>query len=319
MSSIPRTFARLLVAASFLRPASAANSKRGLVFTPNESTRKDDQIWVETPTTIKWYYNYQPGPDPTYKDIPQSQLEFVPMLWGAPDPTSKTSFLDTVRAMIEDQGVNITNVLSFNEPDGSFAYGGSDMEPSVAAQAWVNNLVPLQEMGVRVGLPACTGGTSGIPWLRNFLDECSKLISTSDSPRNCTYDFVTIHWYGNFEGLASHMGEYSAAFPNKTMWITEYNLNDQDLATTQTFYNQSAEYFDRLDFVERYSYFGAFRSDVSNVGPNAAMLSNNGSLTDIGAWYLGRPATGIDPTSSSSFRSMPPIGRFQVPETCNTE
>lgn len=59
----------------------------------------------------------------------------------------------------------------------------------------------------------------------------------------------------------------------------------------------SAEYFDRLDFVERYSLFGAFRSDVSNVGPNAAMLNRDGNLTDIGAWYLGREATGVDPQS----------------------
>lgn len=91
-------------------------------------------------------------------------------------------------------------------------------------------------------------------------------------------------------------------FPNKTMWITEYNLNDQNLEATQSFFNMSAEYFDRLDFVERYSYFGAFRSDVSNIGPNGAMLSANGSLTDIGAWYLGRESTGILPTTSFGLR-----------------
>jgi hypothetical protein len=93
------------------------------------------------------------------------------------------------------------------------------------------------------------------------------------------------------------------------MWITEYNLNDQDLETTQDFYTQSAEYFDRMDVVERYSLFGAFRSDVSNVGPNGAMLSADGQLTDIGAWYLGREATGVPPSQgsdSSSFRSVIP-------------
>ena len=36
---------------------------------------------------------------------------------------------------------------------------------------------------------------------------------------------------------------------------------------------------------------------MSNVGPNAAMLNRDGELTDIGAWYLGRPATGVDPNS----------------------
>lgn len=87
------------------------------------------------------------------------------------------------------------------------------------------------------------------------------------------------------------------------MWITEYNLPNHDLQTTQAFYNTSAEYFDRLDYVERYSLFGAFRGDVSNVGPNGAMLSAGGNLTDIGAWYLGRQATGVKPTQGASLGS----------------
>lgn len=64
------------------------------------------------------------------------------------------------------------------------------------------------------------------------------------------------------------------------------NLND-----TQSFFNSSAEYFDRLTYVERYSYFGAFRSTASNVGPNVAMLDKKGALTSIGSWYLGGAAT----------------------------
>lgn len=55
-------------------------------------------------------------------------------------------------------------------------------------------------------------------------------------------------------------------------------------------------------FLDRYSYFGSFRSDVSNVGPNAAMLTQKGELTDIGAWYLGQPemAEGNVPKSAAS-------------------
>jgi len=90
------------------------------------------------------------------------------------------------------------------------------------------------------------------------------------------------------------------SFPDTPIWVTEYNLNDQDLAATQSFYNTSAEYMDRLESVDRYSLFGSFRSSDSNVGPNAAMLSAGGELTDIGAWYLGRPATGVDPGSGSA-------------------
>jgi hypothetical protein len=191
-------------------PGAAASSKRGLVFTPNVTTPSDDKIWIEKPTTLTWYYNYKPEPEPIYEHLSQSEFEFVPMMWGAPDDLDDTTFLTTIKDLIK-QGINITNVLSFNEPDGPFHNGGSNMAPSVAAQVWVNNMIPLQEMGIRVGLPACTGAPTGMTWLKTFLDECSKLISTGKTQKNCTYDFVTIHWYGNFEGLASHMGEYSAA------------------------------------------------------------------------------------------------------------
>lgn len=89
------------------------------------------------------------------------------------------------------------------------------------------------------------------------------------------------------------------------MWITEYNLPNSDLSSTQAFFNISAEYYDRLDYVERYSFFGTCRSKVCNIGPNGAMLSNDGKLTDIGSWYLGFGATGVLPTSLASVVTMP--------------
>jgi hypothetical protein len=60
------------------------------------------------------------------------------------------------------------------------------------------------------------------------------------------------------------------------------------------------DYFDRLDFVTHYSYFGSFRSSKSNVGPNVAMLDGYGKLTDIGSWYMGGAATGVIPTTKGS-------------------
>lgn len=82
--------------------------------------------------------------------------------------------------------------------------------------------------------------------------------------------------------------------------MTEYAYDNQSLADTQSFFNTSAQYFDRLDNIERYSYFGSFRSSVSNVGPNVAMLTQNGLLTDIGSWYLGGAATNNIPSSQAS-------------------
>ncbi|KAH9889711.1 glycoside hydrolase family 128 protein [Xylariomycetidae sp. FL2044] len=283
----------LAVLFASLAQSQTHSPKRGLVFVPNDDSREDDAIWIGSDSDLTWYYNYGVFPTAAFADKPQDEFAFVPMLWGSIDDTS---FLSSVSGLL-DSGRDITHVLGFNEPDGAWDTGGSNILPSKAAQIWVDNMEPLAEKGIKLGLPACTGGWGGIPWLQEFLANCSALISTDEEQKNCTYDFANIHWYGNFEGLASHMGSYSAAFPNVTQWITEYNYNDQDLTTTQTFFNMSTEYFDRLDSVGRYSYFGSFRSDDSNVGANAVMLNNDGELTDIGSWYLGGSATGVDPKS----------------------
>jgi hypothetical protein len=93
------------------------------------------------------------------------------------------------------------------------------------------------------------------------------------------------------------------SYPNISIWLTEYGFPYASLSDTQSFFQTSAEYFDRLNYIERYSYFGAFRSSVSNIGPNAAMLTQNGELTDIGSWYLGGAATGNIPSASGSSAS----------------
>lgn len=212
---LPAVLPAALLSLVFPSPTAAADSlsssKRGLVFTPNAKYPDDNYVWTRQPSDLTWYYNYGASPSPAYSNLSQDVFEFVPMLWGAPSDTSDTSFLSTVKGLIKDRNINISHVMTFNEPDGPTEWGGSNVEPSVAAQVWVSNIIPLQEMGIKVGLPACTGGWGGIPWTKQFLGNCSKLISGGGKPKNCTYDFVPLHWYGNFEGLASHIGEYYGA------------------------------------------------------------------------------------------------------------
>ena len=196
------------ICASVSPALATSSSKRGLVFTPNATTAVDNYIWTRTPSDLTWYYNYDASPSPIYSNISQADFAFVPMLWGAPSDASDTTFLTTVKGLVSD-GLNISHVMTFNEPDGQSEYGGSQVDPTMAAKVWISNIIPLQEMGIKVGLPACTGGWGGIPWMNQFLGNCSELISTDDKTENCTYDFVPLHWYGNFEGLASHIGEWA--------------------------------------------------------------------------------------------------------------
>lgn len=281
-----RTFLLLQAFSALPSVLCATSSKRGLVYVPSAKHPTDDNIWVQSGSDLTWYYNY--GYEPS-NPFTGSQMQFVPMLWGASDTSTGTPFLDSVKAQISG-GANISYALGFNEPDGQSSTGGSAIPADLAASTWIREIEPLRKLGVKLGAPAVTGAPSGFTWLQNFFTQCAG---------NCTPDFIPVHWYGNFEGLASHIGQVMGTYPNMTVWVTEYALPNADLTTTETFYNQSSEYFDRMENITHYSYFGAFRSDVSNVGPNAAFLTQNGKLTNIGSWYLGGATTNNIPKGAA--------------------
>ncbi len=83
------------------------------------------------------------------------------------------------------------------------------------------------------------------------------------------------------------------------MWITEFGYDHVALQPTQEFFNDTTQFLDDADYIKRYSWFGAFRSNASNVGPNGCMLTQDGKLTDIGSWYLGGAATNNVPSVAS--------------------
>lgn len=288
-----------------------SSSKRGLIYMTSDHP-SDDQLWVEDNSDLTWYYDYTDTPAAAYSNHSQEEFEFVPMLWGS---ANSSGFASEIKSQITS-GRNITHVLTFNEPDGTSSTGGSEISPADAASIWLKDVEPLRNESIKIGAPAVTGSQSGLTWLSEFFSNCTSLKT------NCTVDFIPLHWYGDFQGLASYLGQVVATYvctivtfqlanvnirfcryPNTSIWITEYALANADLKDTQAFFQTSAEYFDRLDYIERYSYFGSFRSSVSNVGPNAAMLTQDGQLTDIGSWYLGGAATGNVPSSSASSSS----------------
>lgn len=80
--------------------------------------------------------------------------------------------------------------------------------------------------------------------------------------------------------------------------------NDVFLEESHKFFNSTTQYFNRLEYVSKfqdiiyflllrpssfnryithYSYFKSFRSDVSNVGPNVAMLASVGNSRTLAA------------------------------------
>lgn len=220
-----------LVASTTAQVTASSSSKRGLCHVPSTDHPSDDKIWEAGPSPPTWYYNYKVEPSPDLKD---THMQFVPMLWGASPDDTGTPFLDSVKKQISD-GANITYVLGFNEPDGGHDTGGSSLAASLAASRWKAEIEPLKELGVKLGAPAVTGAQSGWEWLQNFFAECDG---------GCNPDFIPVHWYGNFEGMMSHIGQVTSKWPNLTVWVTEYGYPHQSLEESQSFYNQSATSFD---------------------------------------------------------------------------
>ncbi|CAD0053117.1 unnamed protein product [Aureobasidium pullulans] len=269
----------------------AASSKRGLVYVSSK-TPQDDSIWT-TDSDLTWYYNYGSVPTSDFN----GKLEFVPMLWGAPeDPENDMSFYNTVKNLVSE-GNNISYVLGFNEPDGcDGSSGGSCVTAATAAQVWKKQMEPLKrDFGIKLGAPAVTGAPNGFVWLQNFFSECAILAASADNnatnTTSCEVDFIPAHWYGDFGGLASHLGQVNGTYQNiSSIWVTEFACAGCTLEASQSFANTTFEYLDRINYMGRYSYFGSFRSSVSN----------KGKLTDIGAVYLNQAMTGNIPKGSAS-------------------
>lgn len=217
--------------------AQKSSSKRGLVYVPSSNPKQafDARFWDSPQSDLTWYYNYQSQPSARFEN--STKLQFVPQLWGLPPTESDMTFYNDVKSRIDD-GKNVSYVLGFNEPDG-YSDGGSGVDPAAAARAWIRVIEPLKKMGVKLGAPAVTGSPRGFTWLQQFFTACAG---------NCSADFIPVHWYGNFEGLASHVGQVNGTYKNMSMWITEYALNDASLQESQAFYNQSADFFDRLRY-----------------------------------------------------------------------
>lgn len=206
------------------------NPKRGLVHTPNENWPDDDKIWsraAEEDGVLSWYYNFGWEASESYASIPQSTLEFVPMMWGAGGNNGTDAyFAGNISAMIDSKkdgggGRPITHVMTFSDPDAQH------LSPKIAARSWVNNALPLQERGVKVGLPIV-----GDPynWVTPFLANCSDILAAAgdknkpskrdggdrDEPtpaavETCKFDFIPITSYGNMTTLRNRVEEFAAA------------------------------------------------------------------------------------------------------------
>ena len=283
----PRIFIALIL--SLLATTQAQDSKRGFAFI-GDTHAPDNKLLSSDNSPLAWYYNW--GPYPNTDLIPTGSLEFVPMIHGI--EATEDSRTEQVIGGLDKSS---THLLSFNEPDGTTDSGGSSITPEDAARAYIDYVVPFRNgskggRNWKISHPSTTGSGNGLEWLRSFNSSCYDI----DPNNGCPTDFIAVHWYGDFGGLASWLATLDEFYntnstndSNLKIWITEMGLPQQSADATVGMMNQTLPYLDNLDYVERYAWFGAFRTDDANewTGDGVALFDDDGGLTELGALYMG--------------------------------
>lgn len=184
------------------------------------------------------------------------------MQWGS---GSIEGFSDAVRS----QGADV--ILGFNEPD--FA-NESNMDPVEAASLWKAHIEPLKERGVRLGAPAVTAAGTGRPWLEKFFEACS----------DCTFDFLPVHWYGTGStGFYDFLWSIHQDYPDYPIWVTEYADTSNNDTEVYNFMQETLQYLDELEWIEKYAWFGFFRPEPDT---HYNMLREDGSRNALGELYF---------------------------------
>lgn len=215
-----------------------------------------------------WFYDW--GSD-KYSTYNPNQM-YVPMAWGKAGYTT-----EKIQYYISKKTVD--HILGFNEPDNPVQ---SNTSPSDA----VGYYKELLKTGLRTGSPATEeqNAFGSGKWLTEFMSLASQ--------QKVRVDFVAIHWYdwGNwgstqnvnpnpqdvFNRFKTYMQNVHAAYPDKPIWITEFNANRNRLgAVHEAFMELAVAWMNQPEqsYIERYAYF---------FPPTLPAIDANGGLTSIG-------------------------------------
>jgi len=188
-------------------------------------------------------------------------------------------------------------VLGMNEPEEP---GEANINAGQGAQQWQQYIQPMKTSNpsILLGSPACTNAPAGKQWMYDFFGACGDA---------CTVDFVALHWYGlaNSTDFISHVTDFHNSF-QRPIWVTEWacqNFGDPSLgqctnAQIAQFLDETQSWMDSTPFVERYAWFGAMEN-MQGVNQGDALMSPQGSITQLGKQYIGDGSTGASGTTYS--------------------
>ncbi|ETS73629.1 hypothetical protein PFICI_14575 [Pestalotiopsis fici W106-1] len=293
-----RPSAKLSIACTFLLAQavviaqSSGTSKRGIAYI-KDGHSADYNLLLSAKSPLDWYYTWLPttAPENIFWGDKADTIEFVPTIHN-------NTKLDADLDALERVPASSQYLFTFNEPDGTFETGGSDLSPQDAARDYIAKIAPLRSR-FKISHPATTGSARGFQWLQDFNAACWAI----DPENGCPTDFVVVHWYGDFQGMASWIGQLAGWYNGSNVglqgdlkvWVTELGVPGAPMDANYAVMSQTLPYLDSLGFVERYAWFGIFRPDGANswTGTGLSLYDNDGGLSSLGALYVGGESNGF--------------------------
>jgi hypothetical protein len=221
-----------------------------------------------------WYYNWGLNP------FASPNKQHVPMTWGKGSATTTTALNLIARK-------DIDHYLSFNEPDNRNQSNIVDIDTAITRYRL------MLQTGLRMCSPAVEqdNALDATDWLPRFM--------AAATAQKLRVDVVALHWYdwGNernnlatpeataaavLNRFKNYIERVRIAYPNQTLWFTEYNCNPNRSADVhQIFMRESAAYLNTLPYVERYAYFFPAVHPVSSGAPNFTLTPIGQTWSDI--------------------------------------
>ncbi len=245
-------------------PKYPLSRKKGACFT----TKQDTWVSKVSALNVSWHYSW--GVDATIKE-PDS-VRFVPMIWGKWSLEKSLLKVDSLAKLGK-----VTQLLGFNEPDGK-------EQANLTLEESLSYWPKLMNLNIPLGSPACVHADND--WMKSFMAKIGE--------KGYRVDFICVHWYGgaNAKSLTDHLKAIHDLY-NRPIWLTEFAPADWGAISPATskvtkasalaFMQQILPALEKLDYVQRYSWFSA---DPKNAAlGNSALFDDNGKLTPIGTFY----------------------------------
>jgi len=273
----------------------SASPKKGLCIPPGENFHCGD---LEAFSSVSWWYNWHTRPNhvvdgycscDTAPDCgPEpDKPSFIPMIWGY---HTDDWWHDDIDDPVADK---YHTILGFNEPNRGKYYTpqvlGADLDPEVAAAAWVE-IQELYPDKILVS-PAPAGGNTN--WFDKFFEFCEVL--------NCRIDYLATHDYqGEVDKVMDKLKMLHNRY-GKKIWLTEFaKCCTRDKTEVEEFVKAIIPRLEAAKYVYRYSWFitrythnypptwnttEAGESEWYLDKVNALMKEGSSELTSVGVLY----------------------------------